>query len=60
MFLSKLHGAKLVRGEARNVVRVLGEGEKGLMSLVVHEPTAFEALFSKYGEAVQFEHQPVS
>ena len=60
LFLSKMHGAKLVRGDARNVVRVLGEGEKGLMSLVVQEPAAFEALCSKYGEVVQFEQQPVS
>ena len=53
-FLSKIREAKLVRGSERNVIRLLGEGSKGLMSLIIQEPAEFEALSSRHGESVVF------
>ena len=54
LFLSRIREAKLVRGSERNVIRLLGEGSKGLMSLIVHEQVEFDALSSKHGESVTF------
>ena len=52
IFLTKIREAKLVRGSERNIIRLLGDGSKGLMSLIISEPEEFEALCSKHGESV--------
>ena len=54
IYLSKLEAANLVKGN-RNVVRLLGNEAKGLMSLIIDEPEAFHKLFDQYGATVNFE-----
>jgi len=45
--------ANLVKGN-RNVVRLLGRENKGLMSLIIYKPEAFQRLLDHYGETVKF------